>query len=172
MQAADTLPTAPKFTVWKVATGGISAVQLAASPDIDELLSEQNLDTHFVKAFHFDFEGPWKAESAPLQRLTVFFADPPNAVEVDGVLVPAPANGPMTQLLEAICTDEMCATNPAWLERRKGLSGVCFVAFTDPDDEGVWCNHLPEAPILEKTVRHLVLGVHRAERVRVELLRR
>ena len=172
MQATDTMPTAQKFTVWKVTTTGISAVQLAASQNINELLSEQNLDTHFVKAFHFDFEGPWKTESSPLQRLTVFFANPPREVEVNGVLVPAPANEPMTKLLEAICTDEMCATNPAWLERRKGLLGVCFVAFTDPDDEGVWCNHLPEAPILERTVRHIVLSVHRAERVRVELLRR
>ena len=77
------------------------------------------------------------------------------------MLVPAPRNEPISSLLEAICTDEMCETNPAWAQRRKGLSGVCFAAFTDPHDEGVWCEDMPGPPILARTVHtYIYMYIH------------
>lgn len=172
--------THPAVYLWKFSTD-ITAVLVQTPPDVDALLGEDRIDACSLDAWHFDFEGPWLGESAPLgprlaasaplQRLTIFFGDPPNMVEEGGALVPAPRNEAVSSLLEAICTDEMCETNPAWAQRRKGLSGVCFAAFTDRDDEGVWCEDMPGPPVLARTVRILAHGVHRAERVRVETLR-
>jgi len=162
VQATDKLPPLPTFDLWRFPSTlpHAEVVQLSAPP------------TQQLQTWHFGFEGPWNLVSAPLQRLTLFFEVPlAKKRDAEGSLVPAPPNKTISQLLELICTDEMCESQPSWLERRTDVEGTAFLAFTDPDDDGVLCSSMPGELVTEKNMRALAHGVHRAERVRVELLR-